>query len=272
MTSTDPLAGEGEIGRLLIGTSGYSYEDWIGSLYPPGTTKRRFLRLYAAEFPLVELNFSYYTQPAPETLARMAQETPQSFLFAVKAHRSLTHEINNDLSGVVTTFKNGIAPLVEAGRLAAVLFQFPYSFHYTPPARMHLERLCESFAGLPLAVEFRNDEWQRDSVYAGLRARSAAYVNVDEPALPRLPRPTELVTSSLGYVRFHGRNRGNWWHGDNVTRYDYLYDRRELTDWLPAIERMLTQAKLVLAIFNNHSRGQAVHNARDLRALLSAPA
>jgi len=126
----------------------------------------------------------------------------------------------------VRRYREGIAPLVEAGRLAAILFQFPHSFHYTPDSRRHLSRLCEAFQELPKAVEFRGAEWQRPSVYEGLRRWNAAFVNVDTPRLPRLPEPGEEATADLGYVRLHGRNRANWWQGDNASRYDYLYSPR----------------------------------------------
>ena len=156
----------------------------------------------------------------------------------------------------------------EDGRLAAILLQFPFSFHYTPERRRHLQRLCESLAEQPKAVEFRSSEWQRDSVYRGLEQVRAAVVNVDEPRLPTLPGPTEVVSSELAYLRFHGRNASNWWKGDNVTRYDYLYSSEELSEWLPMIERMLAKSRLLLVIFNNHSRGQAIQNARELQGLL----
>jgi uncharacterized protein YecE (DUF72 family) len=254
--------------RILIGTSGYSYEDWVGPFYPQGLHKREYLGFYAAEFPVVELNFSYYTQPSASTLERMIERTPEDFRFAIKAHQSLTHKIGDDFHQEVERYKQGIRPLTESGRLAAILLQFPYSFHYTPECRRHLQRLCESFADLPKAVEFRGSEWQRDSVYRGLREAKTALVNVDEPRLPRLPEPTEVVSSDLAYLRFHGRNAANWWKGDNVSRYDYLYSPEELSGWLPMIERMLAKARLLLVIFNNHSRGQAIQNARQLQGLL----
>jgi uncharacterized protein YecE (DUF72 family) len=254
--------------RILIGTSGYSYEDWVGPFYPQGLPKREYLSFYAAEFPIVELNFSYYTQPSASTLERMIEKTPEDFHFAIKAHQSLTHNIGEDFPREVERYKQGIRPLVEAGRLAAVLLQFPYSFHYTPGCRRHLQRLCESLADLPKAVEFRCSEWQRDSVYQGLREVKTAVVNVDEPRLPKLPEPTEAVSSELAYLRFHGRNAANWWKGDNVSRYDYLYSSEELSEWLPMIERMLAKARLLLVIFNNHSRGRAIQNARELQGML----
>jgi uncharacterized protein YecE (DUF72 family) len=253
---------------VLIGTSGYSYEDWVGPFYPRGLSKREYLSFYAAEFPAVELNFSYYAQPNASTLERMIEKTPGSFRFAIKAHQSLTHNIGEDFPKDIERYRRGIQPLVDSGRLAAILLQFPYSFHYTPESRRHLQRLCESFAELPKAVEFRSSEWQRDSVYRGLGDVKTALVNVDEPKLPKLPAATEVVSSDLAYLRFHGRNAANWWKGDNVSRYDYLYSAEELSEWLPMIERMLAKARLLLVIFNNHSRGQAIQNARQLQGLL----
>ncbi len=258
-------------GRLLIGTAGYSYPDWEGTLYPPGTPREAYLGLYSARFPVVELNFSYYAQPAARTLERMLKGTPESFRFSIKAHRSLTHEPGEDLEAEVRRYRQGIAPLVESGRLAAVLFQFPYSFHYTPDSRRHLSRLCEDFGELPKAVEFRGAEWQRPSVYEGLRRWNAAFVNVDAPRLSRLPEPGEEATADLGYVRFHGRNRAAWWQGDNASRYDYLYSSAELEEWLPRIHRLLARARLTLVIFNNHPGGKAVRNALELSARLGAP-
>jgi len=256
------------MGTVLIGTSGYSYQDWVGPFYPPGLSKREFLKHYATEFPVVELNFTYYTQPDASSLERMIEKTPPEFRFSVKAHQSLTHNIGEDFPTQVERYKQGIRPLIESGRLAAILLQFPFSFHYTPECRRHLLRLCDSLAEQPKAVEFRSREWQRDSVYRGLEQVRAAVVNVDEPRLPKLPGPTAIVSSELAYLRLHGRNASNWWKGDNVSRYDYLYSSEELSEWLPMIERMLAKSRLLLVIFNNHSRGQAIQNARQLQGLL----
>ena len=254
--------------RVLIGTSGYSYEDWIGPVYPAGTEKRDFLSLYAKEFPLVELNFSYYQQPAARTLERMVEATPEGFLFSIKAHRSMTHEFAESWAEDIATFKEGVRPLVESGRLAAILLQFPYSFAYSTESRTRLATLCERLAGLPLAVEFRKSEWLREQVYQGLRERGIALVSVDEPDLPRLLRPSAEATADLAYVRFHGRNKANWWTGDNASRYDYLYSEAELGEWVERIRTILARARMLMIFFNNHSRGRAVENARQMRELL----
>jgi uncharacterized protein YecE (DUF72 family) len=259
------------MGSVLVGTSGYSYRDWVGPVYPQGTSQRDFLSFYASEFNMVELNFSFYAQPRPMVLESMLGRVGEDFQFAIKGHRSLTHEKAGSRREEATRFRTGISPLVDASRLAAVLLQFPYSFHYTPSSRKHLDHVCRLLEGLPVAVEFRNSEWQRDSVIHELEERQVGFVNVDEPELPRLPKPSETVTADVCYLRFHGRNRKNWWQGDNNSRYDYLYSETELKDWLVRIINMMKKSRLLIIAFNNHFRGQAVRNARQLKSLLELP-
>jgi uncharacterized protein YecE (DUF72 family) len=254
--------------RILVGTSGYSYDDWIGPFYPPGTTRGDFLSLYAREFPVVELNFSYYQQPSPRMLERMVAGTPPGFTFALKAHRSMTHEIAESWEKDIDTFRGGIKPLVDAGRLTAVLLQFPHSFKYTPESRSRLAALCARLEGLPLAVEFRTSEWLKDQVLDGLAQRGVSIVSVDEPDLPRLLPPSTRTTGGLGYVRFHGRNKAQWWTGDNASRYNYLYNKDELGEWVQRVKQILEGVPLLLLFFNNHWRGNAAQNARVMRQLL----
>ena len=255
-------------GDVMVGTSGYSYADWVGPYYPPGTERKDFLPIYASEFNFVELNFSYYTQPQPRIFERMLSGTPETFHFCVKGHRSMTHEVGEHIASSTRAFRVGIEPLVRSSRLVSVLLQFPYSFHYTPESRKHLDRLSRLLEGLPLAFEFRNNEWQKDSVYATMRERGIALVSVDEPRLPRLPRPDETVTADRGYLRLHGRNKANWWKGTNTSRYDYLYSEQELADWVTRVNRIVRKVKLLLIAFNNHYKSQAVRNARTMRRML----
>lgn len=254
--------------NILIGTSGFSYKDWVGPVYPPGTPAKSYLSVYAKEFSFTELNFSYYRQPDPRTMERMVYVTGDDFDFAVKVHQSITHEISESFSNDVKLFKVGIEPLIQASKLAAILIQFPYSFHYTAESRKHLLAICEEFEALPAAVEFRNSEWQRDSVYNGLKEHNITFVNVDEPEVKGLPKPTDIVTSNIAYARFHGRNKKQWWTGDNMSRYDYLYSDEELSEWVPRINTMAEKCAKVIVAFNNHWRGQAVTNAKRVREML----
>ena len=155
-------------------------------------------------------------------------------------------------------------------RLAAVLAQFPFSFHYTVQNRKHLAALLDRWAGLPVAVEFRNAEWLRDRVVGELHARDVALVGVDEPDLEGLLPRRVWPGASLGYVRFHGRNRDNWWRGDNASRYDYEYNEAELREWLPRLAELMAFARRTVAFFNNHWKGKATKNAAMLRSLLAS--
>ncbi|MGA1874230.1 MAG: DUF72 domain-containing protein [bacterium] len=141
--------------NLILGTSGYSYKEWIGPVYPEGTNRKDFLKLYAREFNGVELNFSYYRQPEARTMAKMLEIVPQGFLFTIKAYRGLTHEISDDPHAEAVQFRQGVRPMLETSSLGAVLLQFPYSFHYSLENRRYLQKLCSEFEAVPLAIEFR---------------------------------------------------------------------------------------------------------------------
>lgn len=256
--------------KIIVGTSGYSYSDWTGVLYPPGTRASDYLQIYSSEFDVAELNFTYYRMPEPDMCRKMVSVTKPEFLFTVKAHKTLTHEFSSGtIASGVNTFIEGIKPVIDASKLGVILLQFPFSFHYNKENRMYLDKLCDGFGELPIAVEFRNRYWQRESVYEEMKKRGIAYVDVDEPSLPGLLSAQNIVTSEIGYVRFHGRNQNNWWDGDNVSRYDYHYNDTELGEWIPRIETMAEKTSVLFIVFNNHSRGQAVENARRLKQMLN---
>lgn len=253
---------------VYVGTSGYSYSDWVGPVYPTGTDRTSFLSCYARRFPAVELNFTYYRQPDAGLVSGMIERTPPGFMFSVKGHKTLTHVVPETWPDDASRFLDGIAPLVDAGRLGAVLLQFPYSFHYTRSNRIYLDRLCDRLDMLPLAVEFRNAAWNTNRVREGLKQRKVADTATDYPDLEGLPRPGASVTADLGYVRFHGRNRENWWTGTNASRYDYLYSDEEIDEWVQRIRTITARTRVLFAVFNNHWRGQAVTNARMLKKKL----
>jgi uncharacterized protein YecE (DUF72 family) len=258
--------------RTLVGTCGYSYDEWRGAgaefLYPEGLPKAEFISRYSRSFPFVELDFSYYGMPKAAALAALAARAPPGFLFSLKAHKSLSHERGPDWRDRAAEFALAAAALAEAGALAAVLLQFPYSFKRGEGERRYLAALCDELAAFPLAVEFRNDEWQAEAVLAELDRRGAALVLVDRPDLPGLPPESTAVTGGWSYLRYHGRNAEAWWTGGATGRYDYLYSEDELRGTLPMILSVEEKAELLLIAFNNHSRGRAVVNARMLQGLL----
>jgi uncharacterized protein YecE (DUF72 family) len=255
--------------RILVGTCGFYYTDWLGPVYPEGTAKKDYLPLYAKQFGTVELDYTYYSMPKAANLAKMLIDGGPGLTFSIKAHETLTHKINPATwKSDAQTYRDAIEPTVQAGRLEAVLFQFPYSFHYTVDNRRYLRDILACFQSVPLAVEFRVADWYHSKVIEGMRKQGAALVSLDMSDLAKLPPTMDVVTAPFSYVRLHGRNAGAWWGSDEVARYDYLYTDRELEAWIDRIKRIVVQADKILIYFNNHARGQAVQNAQSLTELL----
>lgn len=255
--------------EILIGTSGYSYHEWVGTVYPEGTKTGEYLPCYAGLFPTVELNFSYYAMPRADNLAKMLVEGGDKLTFAIKAHKTLTHEINpGQWEGEAKTYLNAIEPMLSAGRLEAVLFQFPYSFKYEDENRRYLDKLLKTFKEVPTAVEFRKADWYTTKVIEGMKSRNVPLVSLDMPELPKLPPQMDVVTAPLAYIRLHGRNKEAWWGKDDHARYDYLYTDKEVEAWADRIKRISEQAQRILVYFNNHPLGKAARNAQTLEKIL----
>jgi uncharacterized protein YecE (DUF72 family) len=240
-----------------IGTSGYSYSDWVGPVYPPGTRSADMLAEYVRRFRTVELNFTFYRMPVPRTLAGIAARTPPGFDIWVKANQETTHRQNRD---VAAEYLAGIEPLREAGKLAGVLLQFPQSFHRTTAHRRFLAGAIEDLSAVPLAVEFRHRSWDRPETLAGLRERGVTLAVPDAPDIRDLYRPAADVTTPVGYLRLHSRDAGKWYAGSKA-RYDYHYADAELAELARAWRTVAEQAETVYVFFNNCHGGQAVANA-----------
>jgi uncharacterized protein YecE (DUF72 family) len=255
---------------FYVGTAGYSYQDWIGPFYPPGTRKEDMLSFYAREFNFTELNATFYAMPGRELFYRLAQKTPPEFRFAVKLHQSVTHTRERPLAESAGRFRAALEPLVREQKLGCLLAQFPYSFKKTAENLAYLGALRRELPDLPLAVEFRHRSWITQETMGFLSHEGLAYVCVDEPGLPNLVRPVAAATAEIAYVRFHGRNAAKWWHHTEAwERYDYEYSEGELAEWVPRLRCLAEQAHTVYVVFNNHPRGQAINNARVLRRLLA---
>jgi len=182
----------------------------------------------------------------------------------------LTHERESEPDRIARQFLEGISPLSSSGRLGAVLVQFPYSFKPSARNRDYIKRLGELLGGLEeKVVEFRNARWLVPETYELLNSAGFGFCAVDEPPLRGLVPPVTVVTSRIGYLRFHGRNAGKWFeHEQAWERYDYLYSEEELLEWIPRVRKMGEQADVIYIFTNNHRNGQAVTNARQLRLLL----
>jgi uncharacterized protein YecE (DUF72 family) len=252
---------------IRIGTSGFSYKDWVGPVYPDSLRERDWLSFYAEQFSTVELNVTFYRLPTVRNTDAWLRKTPDDFRFTVKAFRGLTHERENP---DFAAFAASIRPLKEAGKLGCVLAQFPNSFHPVPENKEYLKRLCAELEQFPLVAEFRHIAWAKPETFELLRGLSVGYCCVDEPRLRGLMPPTAVTTSPVGYIRFHGRNAAHWYeYKDPQERYDYLYSQEELEEWVPKIREVEKDTEETYVYFNNHPHGHGVAGARVLGKLLN---
>lgn len=253
---------------MYLGTSGFSYNDWVGSFYPAGMPKREWLTYYAREFNTCEVNSSFYALPKPSSLEAMADKTGEDFLFCFKANQKMTHQ-QEDNAPIFETFCQVLEPIAITGKLGCILAQFPYSFRFTQRNWDYLKLLRERLDNLPVVIEFRNARWLRSEVFDWLRHQNLGFCCVDEPRLPNLLPPLAEATSKIGYIRFHGRNSARWWqHEQAYERYDYSYTPDELSEWLPKIRKLDSIAEKTFIFANNHWQGQAVSTIRQLRMML----
>ncbi len=257
-----------EEGRFRIGTCGYSYSEWREVFYPKDLRQTEYLRFYSLVFPFVELDFSWYTMPRPENLEAMAKQTNPDFLFSLKAHKSLTHEIGEEWEKSADQFGTAAEVLASQGRLAAILIQLPYRFSYTADNRIYLGELCSALQAFPLVVEFRNEAWYQQRVFDELSKRKVTLAMIDRPDLPGLPPETQILTTDTAYYRLHGRNSDQWWNGNATSRYDYDYSTQELKERARALIAVSKKTERAFVVFNNRAKGNAVKNARALVGLI----
>lgn len=260
---------------LKVGTSGYSFPDWKGPVYPLDIANRDMLTYYAYElkFSTVEINFTYYRQPNAYTLKAMTRKVPEDFDFTIKAYREMTHEIFDEYkhirenADVFKVYLEGISFLVEQKRLGCVLFQFPVMFYPKTENEDYILTCKERMDSVPLVIEFRNKAWITDKTFQFLEENNLGYCCVDEPNLPRLVPFVPKVTSSIAYFRFHGRNK-NWFNVPASERYNYLYSDEELKTFVPVIKATEQSAQKAYCFFNNCHAGSAAKNARRIKSLL----
>jgi len=261
--------------QYYIGTAGWSYEDWVGIVYPISRQAGFHPLTYLAAFiNIVEVNSTFYRPPSLAMSLSWVKKLPpgSDFLFSVKLHQSFTHERKGLSAKDADVFKHGLEPLVAARRLAALLVQFPWSFAHTPANDDYLAGLFELFSGYPLALEVRHASWDRPEFYATLRERRVAFCNIDQPVIGASLKPTAVVTHpKFAYVRLHGRNYENWFRegAGRDARYDYLYAANELEEWVERIRRLGRDGERVYVITNNHYRGQALANALQIKNMIT---
>jgi uncharacterized protein YecE (DUF72 family) len=257
---------------IVIGTSGYSYDDWKGRFYPPATKGSDMLSFYAKYFSMVEINSSYYRIPVAQMFVHMLEKVPEQFIFTVKAFRGITHESPADAAPLIDQFNLSLQPLIDEKRLATILLQFPYAFQNDEGNRNYILDLKDKFP-VPIVVEFRNADWVTEDTFQMLELAKIGYCCVDEPRLKGLMPPEARVTSEIGYLRFHGRNSHQWFSKEGTSaRYDYLYTDDELKEWVAKIKAMSSLTKTFFVLFNNHPKAYAIKNAALLSTLMDLPA
>ena len=259
---------------VRVGPAGWSYPDWNGIVYPPRMPKGPHpLSLLCKHFDTVEINSSFYRPPNPrhcESWVEKVAENPH-FKFTAKLWERFSHKRTTEPSQKdIEVYRAGIEPLHDAGKLGALLVQFPWSFKRTPKERLWLARVLDAFPEYPLAVELRHASWDRPAVYEGFRERGVAFCNIDQPLFDDSLGPAAKVTAPVAYIRLHGRNHADWFRedADRNDRYNYLYSEEELRPWIDRIESIRKQAEEIYTITNNHYRGQAVVNAFEIQAML----
>ncbi|MGB9867244.1 MAG: DUF72 domain-containing protein [Bacillota bacterium] len=256
---------------VLVGTAGFSYSDWKGTFYPPNIPTYRMLEYYAQHFPVLELDYTYYSMPSQKSMSSFVKRTPANFRISLKAHRSMTHQRGSpqEVREAFSGFMKALTPLMAEGKLACILAQFPWSFKPSGESRGTLELLREHTEPAPVVVEFRNSAWVSDDTFELLRRLGLGFCCVDEPRLPGLMPPVCVATSQLGYVRFHGRNAQAWWKpGAAGERYNYLYSQDELEEWKGRIMELDQTVPVTLVLFNNCHGGNAAVNAKMLQTML----
>jgi uncharacterized protein YecE (DUF72 family) len=260
---------------LRIGPAGWSYPDWNGFVYPRKKPKGFHEATYLAEFfDTIEINTSFYAPLKPEITKQWVERVAanRNFLFTAKLWQRFTHDQAASAEDEKLV-RAGFEPLREAGKLGAVLLQFPFSFHRTRETTACLVKLLKRFADFPLVVEVRHATWNVPEAFELLAEHNAGFCNIDQPLIGRSMGATEEATSPLGYVRLHGRRYDTWFSDDETIpsheRYNYLYSTEVLRPWAERVEKLEKAAREVYVITNNHYEGKAVVNALELIAALA---
>ena len=275
---------------IKVGTSGWSYPSgegtWKGIFYPAKKPKGfNELAFYAEHFDTVEVNSSFYRVPAVETTAGWARRTPDAFDFSLKLYQKFTHpEMFLKATGAdpgdldrrdVDEFRTAIDPLARAGKLGALLAQFPASFKNEPSSRGYLEWLLRAFKDYALAVELRHRSFSENPVEAMqlLAEYGAALVQIDEPKFRDSIRQNRRPNvKTIYYMRLHGRNAAEWWkHEKSEDRYNYLYSSAELDPIVEDVEEASREVKKTYVYANNHFSAKSVANAATIRNKLGQP-
>lgn len=260
----------------LFGTAGWSYPHWNGLVYPRAYGSGfHALEFLARRFDAVEINSSFYQHLRPEVVRlwmKKVEGNPR-FQFTAKLHQRFTHSRVLDRAEV-EAFAEGLRPMHKAGKLGALLMQFPWSFRFTAENKDFFIRLRRAFHEFPLVAEMRHSSWMAEEAVGVFLDYRVGFCNIDQPEYTRAMPPTSYLTSGVGYVRLHGRNPQNSLGsfcnsgGERVRQHDYLYSDAELAEWARRIEHINRFADRTFVIFNNDAQAKSVVNALQLQAMM----
>lgn len=244
------------LNNVFLGTSGWSYKEWIGPFYHKG--EKSMLRTYGRVFKTAEINTTFYRYPTKKMVMGWARYSPSEFVFSAKLPKLITHKKKLDVEAGVQEdlekFCDTMRILLLDGKLGCLLIQLPPKYEYD------IDHLESFFKILPLdfkfAVEFRNLSWMRSETWDLLKKYKVAYTIVDEPLLP----PQINITSSIAYFRWHGRGKNPW--------FNYRYSKEELEPWIPKVKESSEKVKKLYGYFNNHFHGYAPENCLQVLEML----
>jgi uncharacterized protein YecE (DUF72 family) len=243
-------------GRLFLGTSGWSYKEWIGPFY--SKLDKSMLKAYTKVFKTVEIDSTFYRYPSKGMVMGWAKYSPDDFIYTAKLPKVITHEkkldMGQDIEKDLQTFIELMEPLSLGGKLGCILIQLPPKLDYRPKEMEDFFKILPSHA--KFAVEFRDPSWMRQETWALLEEYKVAYTIVDEPLLP----PEIHMTSSIAYFRWHGHGTRPW--------YDYQYSPEELKPWIPKVKETAQKVGKTFGYFNNHYHGYAVENCLQVLQML----
>lgn len=253
-----------------IGIAGWSYADWKGIVYPNAKTDP--LEYVSRFVDVIEINNTFYRPPegriAKSWLAKVAGLP--DFFFTAKLHREFTHEQKIDAK-MVKDFHDGFEPMLEIGKLKQLLMQFKFDFNNTQANREHLKKLTANFKNFDIAVEVRNNSWQKDDALKFLADLGVTVCNLDYPHSSTSFDMELCTVGKHGYFRLHGRNVEKWFSKaagrDEV--YNYFYSENELMSIKKRIEQLAKEFERLTVIMNNHFRGGELANALELKFMLT---
>jgi uncharacterized protein YecE (DUF72 family) len=296
-------------GKVLVGISSWTEPTLVkaGTFYPKDArSAEERLRFYASQFPVVEVDSTYYSPPSERNSVLWIERTPRDFTFDIKAYSLLTqHPTRVDslikdikealppelgekptvyaerlpaelVDEVWDRFESALMPLHSAGKLGSVLFQFPQYFVISRKNKEYILQAKSRLKNFRITIEFRHRSWledrNRDETLAFLEEHDLPMVCVDMPQgfVSSLPPLAAATSRDLAVVRFHGRNKDVWEKKTKTAaeRFEYEYSKGELEGWAPKIEELAVQAREVHVVMNNCYRDYAVNNARQLAGLL----